>query len=479
MDGPLNAAVVERLESEMAVRGLPGLAVAVRQHDEEVFALGLGRLDAAGQRRVTADTPFGLASLTKFVTASLIMLLDEQGALSLDDPLTAYFPALGHDAADPIRLRHLLTHSAGLPGLPSRHLARDLESDGDGRAGTANPLAGTATDRRAVVPEAGLTLPSELVSLIRRSGIEPLAPPGSLLSYSNEGYCLLGGVIEQVTGSTYPRFAHERLLGPLRMTRSTIGRQGLPPEEELALPRIREGEGFRTGRFWQAPLFYPAGGLIGSARDTARLIGSLDDRSAILSRESRSRMMQPHLSVASRPGDRTGYGYGLEWHRVDTGPTLVWHSGQRPGVSSFMAWVPQQRLAISVLCNLADVPVATIGHSLVGDWLGRADIAWPPECGRDEKHPVTPDQAFAGRYGSEEVGMLVVEAGSTGWTLRAHPGVSSRPLHFVWSDGGVVGGQTFRFLRKTPGETPWALALDLRILRRYPAGDHSMSGSRG
>jgi len=474
--------VLDRIHDALARHRLPGLAVAVDHDGEEIFAAGFGHLDPDRSREIDADTPFGVASLTKFLTAAAIMRQHERGRLSIDQPLSAFYPSLVFAADGSVSLHHLLTHSAGLPGLPCRYHARDIDDPGNRSGGSAQTgLAAVASDP---APTSGLLTASDLAAEINRLTFTPLAPPGELLSYCNEGFCLLGGIIEQTSGQGFAHAARELVLEPLQMTRSFIGPDGMPGDDELALPLLRVAQGFQRGRFWQAPLFYAAGGMVASARDVVRLIRSLGAGQALLSEDSRRQMMAPRMRIASRPGERCAYGFGLEWHRVDENTTILWHSGQRAGVSSFMAHLAEQGLSVSVLCHVAGAPVTSIGHALLGDLLNRSDITWPP--GRRATPPGSagaanrvPDQRFAGRYGSDESGELIIASAEDGLMLRAPSGGEPARLRFDTQDSGIVGDQTFRFLRDRPGAPPWALALDLRVLRRYPAGDQTMSGSNG
>ena len=115
---------VDRLE-------LPGLAVAITQQGQELFAAGYGHCDPDRNKPITPDTLFGIASVTKFVTAIEIMQLQEQGRLSLNDSVNHYYPNLKVASDARMQLRHLLSHSAGLPGLSSRFFAVNLQTDGD------------------------------------------------------------------------------------------------------------------------------------------------------------------------------------------------------------------------------------------------------------------------------------------------------------------------------------------------------------
>ena len=204
-----------------------------------------------------------------------------------------------------------------------------------------------------------------------------LAAPGQVLNYSNEGYCLLGGVIEGAAGAPYAQHVERAVVAPLGMTRTTIGAAHLQAFANVASHLQREGDAWIDAGVWDAPLFYPAGGVITSARDLVRLISVLDDGHSLLAPKSREQLQRCRIGVASRPDPGIGYGLGLEHNRIGADFTLLWHSGQRAGVSSFVGWLAQERLAVAVLCNVADAPAASIGHELISKLLGRDDIAWP------------------------------------------------------------------------------------------------------
>ena len=125
------------LEHVAVKHELPGLAVAVSQAGCELFADGFGACDADGLQPVTADTMFGVASVTKFVTAVIIMQAQRQKLLALSDPVSRFYPTLNCARDGRMRLHHLLTHSAGFPGLPFRHWATDVIYDRTGKAETS------------------------------------------------------------------------------------------------------------------------------------------------------------------------------------------------------------------------------------------------------------------------------------------------------------------------------------------------------
>lgn len=440
---------------------LPGLSVAVSLAGRELYAEGFGFADPAGSRLVTPDTLFGIASVTKLATAALVVLLQQQGRLSLCDPVAKFFPGCNFAREHAPCLHHLLCHSAGLPGLPCRFQAADV-SDPENRSGGVEGLgAGSDLD----TPDVGILTSGDLVIALNRLGVHPLAPPGELLSYSNEGYCLLGGIIESAFGRPYREAVEELLFRPLAMSRSLVGGHQLHRHADVATPLRRDTDGLHAVTVWDAPIFYAAGGVVSTARDLIRLVGLLSPETGLLAPEQISLMGARQMPVASRPWSGIGYGYGLEVEHLESGGTLLWHTGQRAGISSFVARLREHGLSVALLSNLGGAPLARIGHEVVARLLGRNEIAWPPIF-----TPRLPDEADAarliGRYGSPEGFEFRVEAQDG--RLYLCSGGCRQPLSFADANSGTVAGQTFRFLSEDHYGFAM-LALNLRVLPRLAA----------
>ncbi len=352
-----------------------------------------------------------------------------------------------------------------MPGLPGRFYARNIDDVHDRSGGVGQ--RGGAENRVAQLPAHPTILNAdELVNLLNALHFDLLAPPGEFLNYSNEGFCLLGGVLEKIMQRPYAELANELIFEPLAMSNSTIGKARNHQIDNTAFPLLRVGRNYTAAQFWQAPLFYPAGGCVSTARDVMRLISALGDAGSLLSQESKQRIMHLQLPVASRPLAGIGYGLGIEVQKIDAGTTLYWHSGQRAGVSSFMGWLAEEELAISVLCNVADAPVTSIAHDLIGDLLKRSDINWPPLGLTTESAGPAAEERFVGRYASAEGNRFDVQKGKDQLVVSSPVAPQAQRLQFSGPDNGSIGPQTFRFLCASPQSKPWALALDLRVLRR-------------
>ena len=438
---------------EMLDGNFPGLSIATNiatnSNDDALFTFCYGSMDKNGLLPVAPDALFGVASLTKFLTALIIMQAERLGLLSVTQPVAHYYPEL-HCAQDgKMRLEHLLTHSSGLPGLSCRFFAKDLAEKI--QSGSKPQLLTTA----------------DLISHINELEVELLAPPGALHSYSNEGYCILGGIIETVFQRPYPEVAKKLVLGPLSMHNSAIGGQQAQSFGAIATPLQHTGQGLLELPYWDAPLFYPAGGLLTSPSDLIRLLSVLKGDSELLSQEQCQVMMTRLQAIASRPSSVFGYGYGLEIEQLRDDNTLAWHTGQRPGLSSFFGIVPELQLSVAIAINTSDAPTAHLGHTILKDILSdftEIDLPWLTTDYPDDPQRENPDQ-LRGRYGSLELGN--VDVGYCDDQLILQTSAGSHPFEFQGKQHGAVAGQTFQFIVNNQHRCT-GLAFGLRVLPRLP-----------
>ena len=184
----------------MAKHAIPAVALAVAEEGTEVFAEGFGVREVGAGGEITPDSIFGVASVTKGFTALAIMQLAEAGKLSVDDLVVRYLPgyrtpdAMGTSATT---IHHFLTHTAGLPPLASRFFAL-------ARAATDDPFA---APRPAWIAEhAPLDTADDLLAYIAGLDFAPLGAPGECFSYCNEGFALLGAIVERVSGQHYVEY---------------------------------------------------------------------------------------------------------------------------------------------------------------------------------------------------------------------------------------------------------------------------------
>lgn len=190
-DDPV-AARLDAVFAPLAQGSVPGLAVLVRQDGRTLFQRGYGVTDLRSATPIEAATNFRLASFTKQFTAMSVMLLVKDGKLRYDDPLTKVFPdfpAYGKT----ITIRHLLTHTSGLPDY------EDVMEAGAQRW--------TPQDQ----------IRDEEVLKLLKAQTKPRFAAGTSWSYSNSGYVVLGLVVAKVSGMPFGEFLQQRIFKPLHM----------------------------------------------------------------------------------------------------------------------------------------------------------------------------------------------------------------------------------------------------------------------
>ncbi|MFH1809964.1 MAG: serine hydrolase domain-containing protein [Pseudomonadota bacterium] len=313
----------------------PGLSAVVVQGGRIVFSAGYGVERAGEPTPMSADSSVGVGSLTKSFTALAVMQLVEQGRLQLDAPVQRYLPWF--QTADPacseqMTLRMLLSNSSGLPSQD------------------ASWIWDTDTDSAAI--ERG-------VRALR--SYQCRRAPGLSFEYSNEGFNVLGVVIEQVSGLSYPDYLNARVLGPLGMKRSSTAL------EDFSRIGALHGHWPDLQRAVAAPAFYqaiamPAGSMLhASANDLGRYLiallggGTLDGQQ-LLQPPSVERLWTPVIHApglaVEEGGNGDDIGYGLGW-MISTieGRTIVHHAGASYSSASETLIDPATGSAVSLLIN--------------------------------------------------------------------------------------------------------------------------------
>ncbi len=294
---------------------VPGASVLVMQDGLPAVRRNYGLADLERKVKTTALTNYRLASVTKQFTAAAILLLMEQGKLTLDDPLRRWLPSLP-EATQPVTLRHLLTHTAGL------------------------------IDYEDVIPE-GTTQQvhdADVLELLEMQNRLYFAP-GTAYRYSNSGYSLLSLVIAKASGQDYASFLRERIFKPLRMARSVAFEEGISTVAMRAYGyRFLDGAWKRSDQSLTSAVLGD-GGIYSSIDDLARWDKALAE----------GQLLKPATwKLAFTPAVQTddpAVRYGLGW-RI-TGDSL-WHSGETEGFRNVIVRFPAQRLSVVVLTNRDD-----------------------------------------------------------------------------------------------------------------------------
>lgn len=294
----------------------PSLVAGVVRDGELVWHVAVGE-HSGGPAAPGPDLAYRIGSLTKTVTAVLVLQARDEGMLTLDDRVHAVLA--GESPFGEARLHDLLAHASGLPAEP----------------------AGEWWERRDGGNFAELTA--------RVAEQEVVLPAGQRHHYSNLAYGLLGRVVEQVRGDSWAALAHERVLAPLGMSATTYA--PVDPGQRSAL-------GYSvhpfTGRLLDEPstdtgAMAPAGQLWSTVTDLSRWAGFLlDGDESVLSDDSLAQMRTAARGDVDGLG--TVYGLGLSLHARPSGDRYG-HGGSMPGFLAGLRVDPGQRAAAVALCN--------------------------------------------------------------------------------------------------------------------------------
>ena len=322
-------AIDDYIRIEMERRHIPGLALAVARHGKIVKVRGYGVANLEHDVPVTPDTVFELASVTKQFTAAAIMLLVEEGKVQLDDPLPWHLTR-APETWKPITVRHLLTHTSGLPGLGGSFKA--LWPGGPRMRYTTAQLFDAA-------------IKDELSFAA-----------GERFQYSDVGYFLLGMIIETASGQRYRDFLAERFFKPLGMNATSVIDVSRIEKRRAENYTLSDGKLVHNWRVWdvELPSHY---GVLSTVKDLVTWDTALAS-GKVLKRDSLDVMWTP-----VRLNSGAFYPYGFGWV-VDErrGHRNIYHTGI---TGTELSRFPDDGLTVVVLTNLG----ATISpSSRVNSW---------------------------------------------------------------------------------------------------------------
>ncbi|MGX4640976.1 serine hydrolase [Massilia sp. SYSU DXS3249] len=294
----------------------PGATVIVVKDGKTVFRKAYGMADSIGKQAMTPDAVLRLGSITKQFTAVAILMLAEEGKLSLTDDITRFFPDYP-TKGKAITVEHLLTHTSGIKSY------------------TGKPDYALGMEKDVTV-----------AAMIDSFKNDPLDfEPGTNYRYNNSGYFLLGAIIEQVSGQPYAKFVEQRIFKPLGMANTAYEghERGKAPR---ALGHSRDGQGFGRASKLSMTQPYAAGSLVSSVDDLARWDAAISS-GKLLKPASWKRAFTPYTLA---DGKSTGYGYGWQIGKLQ-GAASIEHGGAINGFNTFAQRLPEQKVFVAVLSN--------------------------------------------------------------------------------------------------------------------------------
>ena len=318
------------VQAEMASRKIPGVAIAVIRRGQPVVVKGYGYANVEHRVPVTPETIFQSGSLGKQFTATAVMLLVEEGKIELDTSITAYLP--GAPATwQPIKVRHLLTHTSGIPDY----------------------TGGSSVDYRKDYTE------DELVKLAYDLPLE--FPAGSRWNYSNTGYVLLGAIVRKASGKFYGDFLRERVFVPVGMTTTRVISEDEIIPHRAAGYRLVNGE--LRNQEWVSPSLNTTadGALYFSIRDLIAWDRAIREGKILRPESWKTILTQTTLTSGRR------YPYGFGWSVDSVGGQLVnQHGGSWQGFKTYLARYLGDDMTVIVLANLAETNPGRIAERVAG-----------------------------------------------------------------------------------------------------------------
>ena len=334
----------EWVTAKMAYEKIPGMSAGLVIDQKLIWSKGFGYKDVESRTPATADTIYGICSISKLFTAISVMQQRDAGKLRLDDPIAQYlsYANLEQSSKDSpeITIESLLTHSSGLP----RESNQPYWSDPDFKFPTKEEIISGLTSQKM------------------------LYPSDRYFQYSNLGLTFAGEIVEQVSGKSFEDYVQDEILKPLELSHTTP-----------YLPKDQQGKELATGYsalkrdgsrdvmpFYEAHGITPAAGFASNVKDLGSFASwqfrLLDKGGSDVLKASTLREMQ-HVHWVD-PDWKTTWGLGFVVYRKDD-KTFVGHSGACPGYYTAIVIFPDKKMAAIILVNAMNINSSGIAQQLL------------------------------------------------------------------------------------------------------------------
>jgi len=304
----------QQIEKIMKDSHTPGISIAIVHKDGPEWVAGLGTADVATGRATTADTLFRIGSTSKAFSSFSILLLADQGKVSLDDPVHKLVPEVWYDNrwedTDPIRVAHLLEHTTGWDDMHFREYAKQAPDSMTVREGLDYDHHSRTSRWR----------------------------PGTRMAYCNSGPPVAAYIVEKLSGQRFEDFVDQNLFKPIGMKTATY----FEPAPGTATTLYHD-DGKTPYSYWHI-LLRPAGSINASANDMAAYVQFYLNRGAVGGKQvvptaDIDRMEVPATTWAAKDGMKAGYGLSNYWS-VEEGFVYHGHDGGVEGGLTDMSYMP-------------------------------------------------------------------------------------------------------------------------------------------
>lgn len=347
-------------------------------------SIGYGQISNTEKKPLTAASKFRIGSITKTFTAVIILQLAEEGKLKLTDKLEKFFSQVPN--ANKITIEQILSHRSGIPNISRQQNA----------AGNINTIPMTKDEHLALIVKA-----------------TPDFEPGTKSVYSNSGYFVLGLIIEKLSGKSYETVLREKIVNRIGLTDTYLatGNIDVSKNESLTYFILPGGEWTQVSETHPAILF-SAGAIVSTPLDLARFIQALFD-GKIISKES------VDLMTAMRDGE----GFGMVTFPF-AGKTFYGHTGGADNYGAWVAYLPEEKLAVAYTTNAKVYPVKDIVNGVIDIYYNK-----PFEIPRFESIAVSSEilDKYVGTYSMPQAPAKFIIT-REGTTLYAQPPGTQKPV---------------------------------------------------
>jgi CubicO group peptidase (beta-lactamase class C family) len=399
----------QQLEKILKDTHTPGVSLAIVHRDGPEWVAGLGVADVATNRPATADTLFRIGSTSKAFTSMSILLLADQGKLSLNDPVHKLAPEVWFqnpwEDSDPVRVVNLLEHTTGWDDMHLREYGKDAP------------------------PEMTLRDALDFDHSSRTSRWRP----GTRMAYCNSGPGVASYIVEKISGTRFEDFVQQNLFGPIGMKTATY----LPPPAG-SITTLYHSDGKTPYSYWNI-LMRAAGAINASANDMAAYVQFYLNRGAVkgaqvLPAADVDRMESPTSTWAAREGLRPGYGLSNYWSFMD-GYTYHGHNGGVEGGLTELAYMPENNVGYFFSINS--------GNGQAYEQVSKAIRAY---ITRNLQRPALPAAAALPASAEDYSGWYVPDSPRIELTRFVERLMQLRRVHFRDGQmlvGGMSGTNTF------------------------------------
>jgi len=381
------SAIEAKVEKRRKELGIPGMSLAIVKDGKVIYSKGLGYKDFEKKVPVTADTQLAIGSATKAFTALSVLMLQDEGKLSLDDSPKKhlpYFKINNPETDKKITVRDLMSHSSGL----------------------------NRTDL------AMITGKLNRVELIKVAGnAKPMAGLGEKFFYQNIMYAAAGEVVSEVYGKPWKQFVPTRIFAPLGMNNSTMTVKQMQKSKDFSFGYDYNFDSKKTRKLPTRDIgeVGPAGSINSSANDMAKwlnfvLSGGEANGKRLVSKSSFEEWVKSQMKIT--PDGKMSYGLG--WFLQDwKGKKVVQHGGNIDGFNSMVAMLPEEKLGFVMLTNVSG---SSLGNELMG-------MVWSGILEETNSNPLTDDEKKeVGKYNFEQAGFAIEVTIEDGKLVAKVPG---------------------------------------------------------